>query len=75
MDLIKRIWLLALITIWSVAGYANETEKEAVAQGEHEAAKFEPGKFIIEHISDSYEWHIFTYGDFHLSVPLPILDF
>jgi F-type H+-transporting ATPase subunit a len=29
--------------------------------------------FIIEHISDSYEWHFFTWGEKHISVSLPII--
>lgn len=37
------------------------------------SGKFNPGTFIIEHITDSYEWHIATFGDFHLSIPLPII--
>lgn len=69
----KRIWLLALLTIWSVGVYATEAEKDTTVQSEHETAKFEPGKFIIEHISDSYEWHILTYGQHHVSIPLPVL--
>jgi F-type H+-transporting ATPase subunit a len=28
---------------------------------------------ILEHIVDSYEWHILSYGDFHLSLPLPVI--
>jgi F-type H+-transporting ATPase subunit a len=36
-------------------------------------AKFDPGTYIIEHIGDAYEWHILTYKEFHLSVPLPVI--
>ena len=28
---------------------------------------------IFDHIGDSYEWHIATFGDFHLSLPLPVI--
>jgi len=41
--------------------------------GEHKENKFEPGEFIFDHIGDSYEWHILSAGDFHLSIPLPII--
>jgi F-type H+-transporting ATPase subunit a len=34
---------------------------------------FAPGPFIFDHIGDAYEWHIATFGDFHLSVPLPVI--
>jgi F-type H+-transporting ATPase subunit a len=40
---------------------------------EHHEKKFEPGEFIFDHIGDSYEWHILSAGDFHLSIPLPII--
>lgn len=41
----------------------------------HENDKFEPGPFIIEHIIDSYGWHIMTIGEKDISVSLPIILF
>lgn len=29
--------------------------------------------FIMEHLADSYEWHITTMGETHVSIPLPII--
>ncbi len=41
---------------------------------EHEAKQpFVPSDFIFDHILDAYEWHILTYRDFHLSIPLPVI--
>lgn len=34
---------------------------------------FDAGKFVIEHVSDAYDWHITSFGDFHLSIPLPVI--
>ena len=34
---------------------------------------FNPGEFIFDHIGDAYEWHILTYKNFHLSIPLPLI--
>ena len=34
---------------------------------------FDPAKMILDHIYDSYEWHIFSYNGHHYSVPLPII--
>lgn len=42
-------------------------------EGEHENKKFDVGEFIFEHVLDSYEWHIITIGDKHISIPLPII--
>jgi F-type H+-transporting ATPase subunit a len=33
----------------------------------------EVGNLIIEHITDSYEWHLFSVGEHHVTVPLPII--
>lgn len=38
-----------------------------------EEADFQAGELIIEHISDSYEWHIINVGDTHISIPLPVI--
>ena len=39
--------------------------------GEQEG--FDPAEFVFDHILDAYEWHILTYKDFHLSIPLPVI--
>ncbi|NQU86138.1 MAG: F0F1 ATP synthase subunit A [Mariniphaga sp.] len=39
----------------------------------HADEKFDAGKYVIEHVSDAYDWHITTIGDKHISVPLPVI--
>jgi F-type H+-transporting ATPase subunit a len=34
---------------------------------------FNAGEMIIEHIIDAHEWHILSYGNFHLTLPLPVI--
>ena len=34
---------------------------------------FKPGEMIIDHIVDAHDWHIFSYGHTHISIPLPII--
>lgn len=52
---------------------ANDTaENTANSETEHSNA-FDAGKFVIEHVSDAFEWHIATFGETHISVPLPII--
>ena len=34
---------------------------------------FKAGDMIVEHIIDAHDWHILSYGDFHLTIPLPII--
>lgn len=35
--------------------------------------EFKAGEMIVEHIIDAHEWHILSSGDFHLTVPLPVI--
>lgn len=59
----------------------NETSHGAVpaeeqdAHADHGTADegFSPSDFIFDHILDAYEWHILSYDDFHLSIPLPVI--
>jgi len=45
------------------------------AKAEHNEEKFNPGVFILDHMSDTYDWHILTYNGHHVSVPLPVILF
>ena len=40
---------------------------------EIETQEFQAGEMIIEHITDSYEWHLITVFGTHYAVPLPIM--
>jgi len=46
---------------------------EAVHNSSPHEEDFDAGKFVIEHVSDAYEWHIASFGDVHISVPLPVI--
>lgn len=35
--------------------------------------EFDPGTFIMDHIGDTYDWHITTIGEKHISVPLLVI--
>ncbi len=72
-------WLLALTTALMLAipafplfGLASAKAVENVEEG-HSKKTFDPGKFILEHVMDSYEWHILTAGKTHISIPLPVI--
>lgn len=51
----------------------ENTLAETHGEAPHAKEKFNAGKMIIEHIIDAHEWHILTYKDFHLTVPLPVI--
>lgn len=43
------------------------------AVGGHEAEELNVKEFILDHLADSYEWHITTIKDKHICIPLPII--
>lgn len=62
------ILILPLLSLWSTGTYASD---ETVKGEEHE--KFNPGKFIIDHVTDKYEWHIAGSHEDPVSIPLPMI--
>ncbi|MEJ7609697.1 MAG: F0F1 ATP synthase subunit A [Ferruginibacter sp.] len=48
----------------------TETTPEKHEKG-HE--KLDPARIIMDHIKDAHEFHFFTAGDFHATIPLPII--
>ena len=75
-------FLLFLLPLMFVAGVTfAQHEDEEITEHEsnsHEAEslekeEFNAGEFVIEHVSDSYEWHIASFGETHISIPLPII--
>jgi F-type H+-transporting ATPase subunit a len=47
---------------------------EQAEHADHAAEEgFSPSDFVFDHILDAYDWHILSYDDFHLSIPLPVI--
>jgi len=68
--------LLIILAVIAFTGISKSQENHNSQDSQEEgmvSKSFEPGKFVIEHVSDAYEWHIATFGETHLSVPLPII--
>jgi len=55
-------------TLNAQENHAGETE----AQGE-KSEKLNPGKILMEHVSDMHEFHIMDIGDKPISIPLPVI--
>jgi F-type H+-transporting ATPase subunit a len=76
LKLTKAIFTLFALLIIAVAPlsaqHGHENEK-AHSTDSHTEKKFEAGKFVIEHVSDAYDWHIVSFGETHISIPLPII--
>lgn len=57
-----------------VATEAAATEDEATeATHTAESEELDVKSIVLGHIADSYEWHICSVGDRHVSVPLPVI--
>lgn len=66
--------LSLFIVLISSSLNAQEPAHENKA-GNHEATaeKLDPAKIIIDHVKDAHEFHFFTVGNFHATIPLPII--
>ncbi len=73
-NIIGKKLIFPLIVIFLV--FSLSSNLHAQHEGDtHETTekKFAPGPFIFDHIADSYEWHVLTVGETHVSLPLPII--
>lgn len=57
--------VLSMITLFTPAS--------VFAGGGEPGEKLDPAKIILDHIKDAHEFHFFTFGDFHATLPLPII--
>ncbi len=68
---------LVIMNLYVMQGslLAQDEHATEVSHEEHNEtnSKFDAGKFIFDHIGDSYEWHIVTIGHDHISIPLPVI--
>ena len=65
----RKIYLFTILFTIILQGvlFAESHEKQEAPD------EFNAGDMIIEHIVDSYEWHIATIGETHISIPLPVI--
>lgn len=62
---IKRVAVVLLLMLLPVLSVTAQESKEA--------GKLDVKEIVFDHIGDSYEWHITTWGNTHISIPLPII--
>ena len=63
-------YILFLILVFVIGGTSGLNASEEKSGSEKELNVKE---LILEHLGDSYEWHITTWGDKHISIPLPVI--
>lgn len=72
---IKALIALMMAVFWvNPVAAQSGSGQEAHDDGEEITKEnFDAGKFVIEHVLDAYDWHIATFGNKHISIPLPII--
>ena len=55
-------------TVFAQEGTHGNTEHESKKE-----EKLDPAKIILDHIKDAHEFHFFTIGHFHATIPLPVI--
>lgn len=65
----SRFFKILLILVAGFGANLSVTASEA----KHESEPLNVREFILEHVGDSYEWHLTKIGESHLSIPLPVI--
>lgn len=64
------IILLAIFLLFTANLFATEHAEESQ---DHAKKEYNAGEAIIEHIIDSYYWHILDWGETAVALPLPVI--
>ncbi len=64
--LLRYLWLL-ILPLMSILPLQGETLKESVEED------INVKKIVLDHIGNSYEWHISSWGGKHIAIPLPLI--
>jgi F-type H+-transporting ATPase subunit a len=70
---LKIVGVFIMFSLFTTTIFAVEKESSHPAEHKSSHEKFEPGKFIFDHIGDSYGWHIINIGKKSISIPLPVI--
>ena len=68
MKLLSKPFIIIILYL-SSAGYLPAQQQHDDGPHQEKTAEFNPSKFIMEHISDSHEWHLWG----HTAIYLPVI--
>ena len=68
-----RFLLIAGFFLACQPAFAQHSEEGEHKHEEHKEKKFDPAEMIMHHVLDSYEWHLMSIGETHITLPLPII--
>jgi len=64
------LFIFMTVFLFQTNCFANEKAEKSKAE---EEKPLDVREFILEHVSDSYVWHITKIGEHELSIPLPVI--
>ena len=67
------IFIIFLLNFISINLVLASDPHDNVEENSHATEEFIAGEFIIEHVLDAHDWHVFSIGDKHFSIPLPVI--
>ena len=70
-NIVAPIFLLCLMLVAGLPVFA-QTQEDVTPQEQKENT-VDVKEIVFGHIGDSYEWHITTWGNTHITIPLPII--
>lgn len=65
--------LSVLLTVFSLPAFSQENQPELENAHAEKSEKLDPGKLLMDHISDNHDFHIMDIGETVVSIPLPVL--
>ncbi len=70
--ILSLVLIISALVSQSADPVVNGHEYSTKQSAEH-TEEFNAGHLIIDHIVDTHEWHIATFGHTHFTIPLPII--
>lgn len=67
----KKLHFLGLFLLAFILGFMPL--QAHASEANEGTGKVDVQEIVFGHIRDAYEWHLFTYGDTHVSIPLPVI--
>ena len=73
---VEPVWAQTEEAVSAVVQTEAEAQTDAVEQAieaSEQGEELDVKQVVLSHIADSYEWHICSVGERHISVPLPVI--
>lgn len=70
--ILSILFVLSVLLVWSSEPQSHGHEDTTTNVEKHNE-EFNAGHLIIDHIIDSHDWHIATFGHTHFTIPLPVI--